>query len=246
MSKSALHLFGIFLMGLGMLGSGIIKNKVLGMNVVSSDELLSILDMQGGMTAAACALIFEALESCAVPIFALLMVEGFLHTKSFKHYLMRVLMVALVSEIPYNMVTSGKLIATATRNPVFGIVLSLIVLYLYKYYEGNSFKNVVCKLLVCMASALWALMFGVAYGIVFLLTVNILWFFKSRPSIRIFLAAAALVCCSVTNPLYMFSPFGFLAAYLYNEEEGKKRGKLSYMIYPILLSMTVLAGYLLF
>ena len=51
-------------------------------------------------------------------------------------------LVALVSEIPYNLAMGGNFFVTASRNPVFGLVLGLILLWFYRYYGEKSAKNI--------------------------------------------------------------------------------------------------------
>lgn len=245
-NRNKLRLLGLVLLALGMMGRGILETRVLGVSTGTTQQLLQVLDMEGGMTAAAVALVFEAMESCAVPVFAVLTLDGFLHTGNFRNYLLRVIGLAVVSEIPYNYAMSGQLLEPTTRNPVFGLALCLVMLYLYQYYQGSQLGKMLIKLVVCAASLLWALLFGIRYGCILLILVNVLWVFRDRPSLRSFLGAAAAVCCCVVNPLYMFTPFGFLAAHLYNGEEGIPMGRLPYIMYPLMLILTGAAGYLLF
>ena len=73
------------------------------------------------------ALVCQAVSTCAVPIFAFLLVEGFLHTSDWKRYLTRVSLMALAAEIPYNLAMSSKLIDLSSRNPAFGLVLSFVL-----------------------------------------------------------------------------------------------------------------------
>ena len=44
----------------------------------------------------------------AFPIFCFMMVEGYVHTKNFWKYVLRILIFSLVSEIPFDMATSLK------------------------------------------------------------------------------------------------------------------------------------------
>lgn len=244
--RSTLHLCGVILLALGMLSRGVLQNRLLGVTTGSSQQLLEILDMSGGMTAAAVALALEALESCAVPIFATLLLDGFLRTGSFRKYLLRVLAVAAVSEVPYNLLISGKLWDVSSRNPVFASVLVLIMLYLYHTYEERTFRNGSIKLFVTVAALLWAVIFRVQYGVSLLVVVCVLWTFRDRKALKNFLGAAAAICCCIGNPLYMFSPFGFLIAHGYNGEQGNPNRMLRYALYPLLLVLVYAVGLLLF
>lgn len=246
MNRNTLRLWGIILAALGLLSRGILQTRVLGVGASSGQQLLEVLELSGGMAAAAVALALEALESCAVPIFAVLLVEGFEKTHSFQQYLLRMLGVAVISEIPYNFAVSARFWDTSSRNPVFGMVLALVMLYLFRYYQGMTMQSVLIKAAVAVAAALWAVMFRVKFGISLLLIVAVLWAFRGRRTLRYLLAAAAAICCCVGNPLYMFSPFGFLLVHYYNGEEGISSRPLQYAMYPLLLVLVGITGFLLF
>ena len=108
MDRGALRLWGMIIVAAGMLGRGILQNRVLGMGTVTSAELLELMQASGAaMNAATAALVLQALEAMAVPIFVLLTLDGFRHTSSVKNYLLRVGGVAVLSEIPYHFGLAG-------------------------------------------------------------------------------------------------------------------------------------------
>ena len=215
---------------------------LLALGAVNSDQLLEVLNASGGMQAAAAALVFEGLESCAAPIFAVLLIDGFQKSSNVPKYILRVLGVAILSEIPYNYVFSGKLLDMTSRNPVWAMVLCLLMLYLFRQYEGKQAGKLLIKLAVAAAAILWSLLFRVQFGPIMLLLVMALWALRNRLSLRLCFGAAVAVCCCVVNPLYMFSPFGFLIAHFYNEEKGFFARPIQYLIYPFMLVMVGLAG----
>lgn len=245
MNRNTLRLWGLIFLALGTMSRGILQTRVLGVGA-GSEQLMKMLDLSGGMTAAAAALALEALESCAVPIFAVLLIDGFAKTSSFRNYLLRMLVLAAVSEIPYNFAVSGKFWDPMSRNPVFAMVLCLMMLYLYRHWAGFGIKNLTVKIAVFAAAILWAAIFRVQYGVSMLIVVTTLWGFRQRKTLRNFLGAAAAICCCVGNPLYMFSPFGFLLAHHYNGEEGRSLKQLHYAMYPLMLVLIGAAGTLLF
>ena len=65
----------------------------------------------------------------AFPIFAFQIAEGYFKTHSYKKYLTRMLVFALISEIPFNLMHGGVLFPYA-QNVMFTFVLSLLALRL--------------------------------------------------------------------------------------------------------------------
>ena len=61
-------------------------------------------------------------------LFAYLMVEGFLHTKSRPKYLLRLGIFALASEIPFDLAFSGQAIDLSSQNIFFTLFISMLVL----------------------------------------------------------------------------------------------------------------------
>ncbi|MCQ2061677.1 MAG: hypothetical protein MJY47_08830 [Fibrobacter sp.] len=244
-TRKTLRLWGLVLSILGVLSRGILQNRVLGVATGTGEDLLRVLDMSGGMSAAAISLALEAVSSCAVPIFAVLLTDGFTKTKSVKNYFLRLLGVAAVSEIPYHLALTAT-VWGKTRNPLFSLVLALVMLYFYRTYSGLSAKNVLIKVFIFCAAILWSLMLRVDYGVPMLLIVTTLWILWNRPALRYFLAAAVAICCCVGNPLFMFSPFGFLIVGMYKGEEGFSLRPVRYALYPFLLLMVALLGWMMF
>lgn len=245
-SRNALWLLGMLFTLLGMMSRGLLQTRALGIGTNNGQQLMELLSVSGGMTAAAVALILEALESCAVPIFAVLTLESFQKTRSVRKYLLRVTALALISEIPYNLALGGKLWDPSSRNPVFALVLGLVMLYLFRCHGDKTFKNIFIKVFVFAAALLWAVILRVKFGVMLLLILTVLWALRDRRTLKYLMAAAVAISCCVGNPLYMFSPFSFLLIHYYRGEKGNENPILHYTMYPLLLLLTGLAGWVMF
>ncbi len=64
----------------------------------------------------------------AFPIFAFLIVEGYFHTGNFKKYLLRLLVFALIAEIPFNLMYTSLWIFPFHQNVLWTFLLSLLCL----------------------------------------------------------------------------------------------------------------------
>ena len=246
LDRNKLRLLGLIIATFGMLGRGVLQNRVLGM--ASGTDLAALLESSAdAMNAATAAIILWVIEGTAVPIFTLLTVDGFQRTASVKNYLFRLLLLAVVSEVPFHFALTGRLLNPSPRNPVFGLVLVVVMLYLLRYYDGNTVKHVFIRILVLFTACLWAGIGQVEYGVPMVLMAFFLYTLRQRHTMALFAASAAALVCTVGNPLFMFAPFGFLLAHFYNGEEGRASPRLlQYALYPVLLLLIGLAGVLLF
>ncbi len=66
----------------------------------------------------------------AFPIFSFLTVEGFFYTKNLKRYMERILIFALISEIPFNLMMSGSLIYPFHQNVLWSFLISLWLMWI--------------------------------------------------------------------------------------------------------------------
>ena len=64
----------------------------------------------------------------AFPIFAFLIVEGYFHTKSVKKYMLRLLLCAIVSEIPFNLMYAGRMFYPLHQNVLWSFLIALILI----------------------------------------------------------------------------------------------------------------------
>ncbi|MBT1173098.1 ABC transporter permease [Bifidobacterium sp. MA2] len=86
----------------------------------ASSDMLSLTEM----------VLCEVVSWCAVPIYAWLLVEGFRRTRNVWAYAGRLAALAVVCEVPYDLTTSGRVFDMSSQNPVFGLLIALIVLAL--------------------------------------------------------------------------------------------------------------------
>ena len=63
------------------------------------------------------------------PIFAFTTVEGYFHTKDFRGYIKRLLLLAVISEIPFNLINSATLIFPFHQNVIWTFIISLLCIH---------------------------------------------------------------------------------------------------------------------
>ncbi|MBE6959768.1 MAG: hypothetical protein E7448_03470 [Ruminococcaceae bacterium] len=244
-SAAALRNWGYLFLLLGVIARAVIQNGILNLQGVTSQQLLSALQSSDeAMGLATVSLVLQALEACGVPIFAFLLVEGFCHTSNFGKYLGRVALVAVLSEIPYNLAMGGSLLAMGSRNPVFGLVLGLILLWFYRYYGEKSAKHIFIKVVVALAAILWCGMLRIEHGAFTILLIVAAWLTQGKP-MRTLVCALTAAVGVVFSMLYLAAPVSALAIHFYNDEKGESSRVFALLCYPVMLLAAYFATFLI-
>lgn len=238
----ALRTWGLVFLLAGVVGKGLVQNAMLGLHQMNMDQIFQLMnEAEGVMGMVTLSLVLTAVESCAVPIFAFLLVEGYLHTASYKNYLIRVAALAMVSEVLYNIVMSGTAVDMQTRNPVWCVVLGLILLGLFRYVDERMGGKKLLKIVMAIAGILWAHMLKVEYGIFFLAVMLTLWIMRKKPQFRLFVGMGVTALCTAISPFYLAATMGFMAIHFYNGEQSESNKLINYAAYPAMLLICALA-----
>lgn len=243
---NALRTWGLLFAAAGIIGRGVIQTHMLGIGQISAQQLLDVISASDqAMLLTTCSLVLQAVETCAVPIFALLLTEGMQHTKDAKAYFLRIAGLALLCELPYNLAVGGKLLDFSSRNPVFSLVLGMIMLFFFQRYAGTKLPNVLIKIAVTAAAIVWCEMLGVEFGSAMVLVSAVLWAFRRNTLYRNFAGAAAAIVCTVFSPFFLAAPMGFMAVHLYDGEPSTNSRKVNYLSYPAILVIAAAVGMIL-
>lgn len=236
LSGMGLRIWGLVFLAVGTCGRAVIQNTLMGLNQKNTAEILDALEQSTAMLQfATVAVVFQAVEACAAPIFAFLLVEGFRHTSDFKKYLLRVAGLAFFCEIPFNLAAGGSWLVPDNRNPVFAMVICLIMLYFYGKYQGRSLNNILIQCLVTLTACLWVDLLQIQDGVQLVLLTAVIWFFRDRTAWRTLVGCGVACLCGVISPFYFAAPLSFLLIFLYAGEQGTDQKLISYTAYPAIL-----------
>lgn len=175
----------------------------------------------------------------AFPIFCFLLVEGALHTRNSRKYLLRLLAFAVVSEIPFDLALHNMPFFWGTQNVFFTLFLGLLVILVFQRYPADAWKGMLA--LVVLASA--AELCGTDYGAVGVAVIVVMYLLRDR-----FLAAAclSLVLLVLLSRLELYCIPAFLAVALYNGKRGRQPKYFFYVFYPAhLLLLWAIGNYVL-
>lgn len=188
-------------------------------------------------------------------LFAFLIVEGFLHTRSRARYLLRLGLFALLSEIPFDLAFSGELVDWTGQNIYWTLFLGVLVLTLWEQlgqYRGIPFQ--IARIAVLLAGCSVAFLFSTDYRYMGILLIFAFYLTKDKGlPIQIFSAGLIMLfgmwssyCIryadsniTVVELFYfsfreMYGLFAFPLIACYNGERGKQLPKpFYYGFYPV-------------
>jgi len=246
-SINALRTWGLLFLAAGIIGRGVIQNHILGFTGLTTQQMLEVMgSSETAMNYVTFSIALQALETCAGPVFAVLLVQGVLHTGDFMKYFTRIFGMAILTEIPYNLCMGKGLIDFSSRNPMFSLVLGLLIMFFYQRYAGKGFKNFFVRVLVTIAALLWVSMLTIEFGTPMVVLVVVLWASRSKGLYQSFIGASAAMACTLFSPFFLASPMSFLAIHMCNWEKADENRTVNYLSYPALLLLAFLVGKLLF
>ena len=175
--------------------------------------------------------IFNIIGRIAFPLFAFLLIEGFVHTGNLKKYMLRMLIFACISEIPYDLAMQETWLEFSRQNTIWTLTLGLLMLALCRKYQYSVWAVAGIAVVCCAAAALLRFDYG-AGGIVLIL---ILYFLRDRQWLKyLAMLGLSVLWCGGTEIAAMISIIFMLA---YNGKHGKNMKYMFYWFYPVHLAV---------
>lgn len=184
----------------------------------------------------------------AFPIFAFLIVEGFIHTSDLKKYIKRLFIFALISEIPFNLIYTGSWVFPFHQNVMFTLLLGLLCISeIEKIKNNKEFKSRIKSIFKIILYLLISIIGFVDYGITGVLTIIIFYIFKdfklawlgqliSLILLYVVFFKGQSVVINIFDfeyflPLQSIGILSLIPIWLYNGKRGKKNKLIQYMFY---------------
>lgn len=155
----------------------------------------------------------------AFPIFAYFIVEGFLHTRDWRKYLLKLLVFAFLSELPFDLAIYGA-IHWQYQNVFFLLALGVLMLELFVHLPlswhipvlaGLSLLSWLCKL---------------DYMVVGVVLIAVFYWLRNR-------RVAAIAAGALTFIWEPWSIIGFFLLLFYNGQRGRGMKYFFYLFYPV-------------
>lgn len=169
----------------------------------------------------------------AFPIFCFLLAEGFFYTHSRGRYIRDLLILAVLSEVPFDLALHRSFFDPGYQNTCFTLLLGLLLFTCLDQMERknlslNKSRAAQVAVLALFAAAAWLLRSD--YGVYGICCLAAFYYFRRLP------VQAAFLGCFILNLDGFGAPAAFLALipiYLYNGKRGMQLKYGFYIFYPL-------------
>lgn len=206
---------------------------------------------------------FTMIGRLAFPIFAFQIAEGFFHTSSRKKYILRMLLFALISEIPFNLMVSGGRSYPFHQNVMFTFLIALLLMCWMEQAKTSKWKfaavTAVCMVLAYLLGLLTfvdyyhygvftVLLFYWTHGLKFGWIIQLLGMLYLNDAMGGLQITVDLLGQTVEFGQQMLAVFALIPIWMYNGKQGyhsKTVQVLCYGFYPVhMLVLYLLAAML--
>ena len=239
--------------------------KLLAMLSMFCDHAALIFLLDLSEASAPAAGIYDAMRlfgRMAFPLYVFFLVEGFFRTRNRKKYALRLVILGLVSEMPYNLMVSGSLFYMDAQNTVWLLLAGLLAMTaMEKIAEkepakkdnaekkdgrlaGESMLGILIRAVIAAAGMFlsWALCLD--YGAYGFLLIMVMYWWHTRPDCRM-IAGYAVILVMYMDFFAVPALFAFFFINRYNGEKGWNLGKIPYLFYPAHVMLLVGIRYII-
>lgn len=178
----------------------------------------------------------------AFPIFCFLLVEGLVHTRSRARYLRNLLLLAVASEVPFDLAVHAVPWNVQSQNVLWTLVLGFLACTALDAAErlaGTALDErarIVLQLAAVLVLMAAASFLHTDYDLFGVLLIVLLYLFRAerRPQ---------CVCGAIVCAWEWTAPLAFLAIWHYNGRRGRQPKWLFYAFYPVHLLLLVAIRY---
>ena len=183
-------------------------------------------------------ILFRIIGRLAFPIYAFFIVEGFHHTTNIRKYIGRLISLAVISEIPYNLLINGSVFYPSSQSIFCTLTISLLMLTFFKYIKElfdkdktsySKVLSVILQIVVIILSCCMAKILHVDYGPTGILLILIIELFRNNLKLQ-YLFSLLLFC--LYSPIEVYAIGAFILLRFYNGKKGPSCKSFFYLFYP--------------
>ncbi len=241
-STFGLKLFACVTMLICNIGASVVQDGIIHLDRYTQAELAQAMEADSHlMMMAGIGSAMQVIGGLAVPIFAFLLVEGFRHTSDYKKYLLRLLVLAFVSEVPYDLAMQQSFMDFSMQNAAFGVAVSLMMLYVLDLFrEGKGAVAVLARICTVIGALVWVTLLRVQFGPSTVLLAAIFYLFYAHNVLKTLLGI-------LVSLVHITGPLSFYAIWLYGEEQKHAEwNRWFYVFYPLhLLILGIIVTFVL-
>lgn len=185
-------------------------------------------------------MVFRAIGRISFILYAFLLVQGYISTSDRKKYLCRVIIFALLSEIPFDLAFYGSICYVSAQNVMFTLAIGIIALYFYDKYEQNIVMVGITVIIACVGA--YVLQTDYSYfGVLLFLAFYIFRYQKWMQ----FVAAAVLIASRGDFEMWALLALPLCLLYDGNKEAKRMPKYFFYAFYPVhLIVLWLVARYI--
>ena len=163
--------------------------------------------------------VMRGIGRLSFPIFCFCIVEGFVHTRNVKKYLIRLLIFALITEPIYDLAFFGTALYLDYQNVLWTFVIAILMLMAVKKYN----KSILLRLIIILIFSFIAWLLKTDYSYIGVIIIAVYYLYKEKFWVK--LGATAVLFRDM-------AVIGAIINYFYNGQKGKGLKYLFYVFYP--------------
>lgn len=172
------------------------------------------------------------------PIFIFLLVEGYSRTRSKLMYFIRLVIFALISEVPFDMAfwvdaKDGEFIEFAYQNIFFTLAFGFIIIASADYLLKKMPQKITAGLLIAVVVIIvdvFVLAMGTDYGLLGVTAIFVAYLLRSNTK-KMMIAVSIILALADLSQLMSLLTVGLVLSY--NGKRGKGNKWLFYLFYPV-------------
>lgn len=163
-------------------------------------------------------------------IFSYFIVEGIKNTHNIYLYAFRLFVLAILSEIPFDLAFYGKYLEYSHQNTIFTLLFGFLAIQLIKFFSKFENNKWLFLLISVFTISLLAELLHFDYGFFGILFIVCLYVFRTSKKMQYICSSLVLFFCGFGQ---IFGALAFIPISVYTGKRGKNIKYLFYIFYPL-------------